>query len=246
MSKIQIAIAVVVAIVLAVSFLKINSQNNILARQDEMISNLWSDKLSNHQFLVNTAYRDVPTIGGFIHDLDKSIGILRGLSFHNELTEGERGHLLSFISDGLIGYAGTKESEICETLQVESLNQIFQGKDFEVVERLERAINPYVLTRCREYQPLDIYEKRDSWDFEEGDTVKLMIRLLSNYSLRSHEVELVAQENLELINPYWGEFTYVASDSSVELGRHRISFNTYDWISRDTVENSMILMSNIK
>ena len=246
MSKIQIPIVGVIAIVLTAFFLKIKSQSDELARQDRMISELWSDKLSDHQYLINTTYRDVPTIEGFIGDLDTSIDIMRKLSYHVELRDEERSHLLNFINERLIGFSGTKESEICERLQVDSLGQIFQGEDFEVVERLERVINPFIMTRCREYQTFDIYEKQERWDFKGGDTVNLMIRLLSNYALRSHEVELVAQDNLELIDPYWGELTYVASDSSVELGRHRISFNTYDWISRDTVKNSVILMSNRK
>ncbi|MFK8057530.1 MAG: hypothetical protein AB8F78_15500 [Saprospiraceae bacterium] len=240
MLKIQVTI---VAVVMSASFLKIKSQGDELARQDRMISKLWSDKISDYQYLINTTYRDLPTIEGFIGDLDKSIDILRKLSYHSELTTVDKSQVLGFITEGLISFLGTEESEICERLQVDSLGQIFQGEDFEVVERLERVINPRIMTRCREYQPFDIYEKRTEWSFEEGDTVKLMIRLLSNYSLRSHVAELVAQKNLNLIDPYWGEFTYVASEESVRLGRHQVFFNTYDWISRDTVENSVVLMS---
>jgi len=220
----------------------IQNKNEELVTQDKMISQLWSDKLSGHQYLLNSTFRDMPQMSGFIDDLDRSIGVLRSLSYHSELTEEERNHILDFLHKGVIDFLGEKEHDVCETLQVDSLYQVFQGKDFEVVERLEKIINPNMITRCREYKPVVIYEKRDTWDFKEGDTIKLMIRLLSNYSLRSHEVELVAQENLELIDPYWGEFTYVVSDSSAELGRHRISFNTYDWISRDTVEEYVILM----
>ena len=245
MSKIQIVIALVIAIALSYSFVTIKKQRERLDELDRKTSVLWFEKLADYQYLSNTTYRDLPqaSMNNFLDSLNGSLDLMMKLSFHEELSAEDKDYISGYLFSTLSTF-NSDETEVLELLEISHREELYVGTDFEILERLERVINPYLMTRCKEFQNFDIYEKQDSWEFGPGDTLRLMVRLLSNYSLQSHETELVPSSSLELVNPYFGEITHVVPADFQKGGWLPITFQTYDWISRDTVEQSVILTSN--
>jgi hypothetical protein len=246
MSKIQVVLSLLIIAALSFSFITIKKQKDELAVQDKRISDLWFEKLTDYQYLINTTFRDYPQnpIKSMFDSLDGSLDIMLKLSYHEDLTIQDKEYLNDFIFSTLVDRS-YREGVILENLEIDSRDELFLGSNFEIVERLERVVNPYIMTKCKEGQSFDLYEKHEEWNFQKGDTVKLMVRLLPNYSLQSHVVELVPSSSLFLLNPYFGEIHYIAEEDAMQGSRHEIKYETYDLISRDTVENSVLLTGGV-
>ena len=243
MSKIQVVFSFLMIAALAFCSVVIKKQKDQLALQDRRISNLWFGKLTGHKYLVNTTYRDYPhaQVENVLDSLDGSLDILLKLSYHEALSSQDTEYLNDFVFSTLTNLLNVEDAHLLQNFKIECKSELFEGNDFEIVERLERVVNPYFMTKCKEYQIFDLYEKHEEWSFLKGDTVKLMVRLLPNYSLHSHVVELVSSKNMRLVNPYFGEIQYVAEEDAIQGSRHEIQYQTYDWISRDMVENTVVL-----
>jgi hypothetical protein len=111
-------------------------------------------------------------------------------------------------------------------------------------DKLEKLFNPNFMTKCIYFQEFDIWEKKENWNLSAGDTTTFMIRLLKNYDLNSHQIELIPSVDLKVIKPYLGELQIVIPKDAKEGEPRKVSFQIYDWVNRDTIVQEMYLNSN--
>ncbi|MBX2930287.1 MAG: hypothetical protein KF852_20820 [Saprospiraceae bacterium] len=219
-------------------------QKERLEEKEAEVLKLWDDKIAEHQFLVNVTYRDSESMKEFFDNLNSSYNKLRQLLNQEELTEIDKKQLIDFIINDFTETAGMKKEEVFRRLKVESEDYMFVGDNLEIVKRLERLFNPNFMTKRIYFQDFDIWEKRENWNLNPGDTTVLMIRLLKNYDLNSHQMELIPSEELKVIEPYLGELTVVTHKGAKESKSREISFKIYDWVRQDTIVQKIYLNPN--
>ncbi len=219
-------------------------QKEELDKKENEVLRLWDDKIAEYQFLVNVTYRDTDRMKDFFDKLDSAYDKLRALLNEKELTEFDKKQLKDFILNDFTKTAGMKEEEVFGRLEVEDINQIFVGDNLEIVEKLEKLFNPNFMTKCVYFQDFDIWEKRENWNLNAGDTTTFMIRLLKNYDLYSHHMELIPSVDLKVIEPYLGELRVVIPEDAKEGESRKLTFQIYDWVNQDTIVQEMYINQN--
>ncbi len=219
-------------------------QKEELEKKENEVLRLWDDKIAEYQFLVNVTYRDTDRMKDFFNKLDSAYDKLRALLNEKELTEFDKKQLKDFILNDFTKTAGMKEEEVFSRLEVEDISQIFVGDNLEIVEKLEKLFNPNFMTKCVYFQDFDIWEKRENWNLNAGDTTTFMIRLLKNYDLYSHQMELIPSVDLKVIEPYLGELRVVIPEDAKEGESRKLTFQIYDWVNQDTIVQEMYINPN--
>lgn len=216
-------------------------QKEELVKKEKVILKLWDDKIAEYQFLVNVTYRDSEAMKDFFDNLDNCYDKLRKLLHGEILSNKDKNEIINFIMTDFTKNAGIKKVDVLSRLKVENSAQIFVGNNLEIVERLERLFNPNFMTKCIYFQDFDIWEKQEKWNLNEGDTTYLMIRLLKNYDLNSHQTELIPSKDLKVLKPYLGELRVIIPKGAKKDEEREISFQLYDWINQDTIIQKMYL-----
>lgn len=217
-------------------------KEEIVRLEGELMAS-WDDKISDYQFLVNDSYRKSGVVKAFADSLDISYNKVRKFLNEGDLTEDDKKFLMEFIFVGM-QKAGLTKEEILQRAGSQSPEELFHGTRLEVIKRLDEILNPYFMTNCFYMQDFDIWEKRDKWNFSPGDTTKLMIRLLKNYNLHSHQLELIPSREMKVIEPYLGELVVIVPEDAPKNKTQQISFKLYDWINQDTIIQEVFLEKN--
>jgi hypothetical protein len=219
-----------------VYLINVNKEQKIeLDNKENEILRLWNEKIAEYQFLVNVEYRDTERMKDFFDKLDSSYDKLRALLYQKELTETDKEQLIDFILNDYMKTAGIKEEDLYSRLDVDDIDEIFVGDNLEIVQKLEKLFNPSFMTKRVYFQDFDIWEKREGWNLNPGDTITLMIRLLKNYNFQHHQIELIPSNNLNVIRPYLGELRVVVPKDSKKGDLQKVTFKTYNWVTRDTL-----------
>lgn len=200
---------------------------------------LWDEKIADYQFLVNVNYRDSEFMKSFFDSLMVSYEKLRVISSKKHLVEADKNYLRSFIFKQMAAKAFITKSEVLQRLQVESAAQMFEGTKLELLQRLESILSPYFMTKCMYSQDYDIWEKTNNRVLHPGDTTVFMIRILKNYDLHSHQLELIPSGGMKIIEPYLGEIKVVIPKNENDL--IKINFQLYNWLKRDTITQNIHL-----
>lgn len=215
-----------------------------LAKKEKEVLKLWDDKISEHQFMVNVTYRDADSLKDFFDKLDSAYDKMRGLLHENELTEIDKKQLTDFIMNDFTQTAGMKKEEVFNRLAVEDIDQVFAGNNLEIVKKLENLFNPSFMTSRFYFHDFDIWEKKEEWDLSAGDTTTFMIRLLRNYDLHSHQMELIPSVDLKVTEPYLGELQVIIPKDAKKGELQKFTFQIYDWINRDTIVQEIHIHPN--
>jgi hypothetical protein len=200
---------------------------------------LWDEKIAEYQYLVNVNYRDSEFMKSFFDSLIISYDKLRVISSPKDLVEADKKYLRSFIFKQMAAKGFINKAEILPKLKVKSAAQMFEGTKLEQLQRLESILSPYFMTKCMYFQDYDIWEKTNNRILQPGDTTVFMIRILKNYDLRSHQLELIPSRRMKIVKPYLGELEVAIPKSENDL--IKINFQMYNWLERDTVTQNIYL-----
>lgn len=200
---------------------------------------LWDEKIADYQFLVNVNYRDSEFMKSFFDSLIVSYDKLRVISSQKDLAEADKNYLRSFIFKQMAAKGFINKAEILPRSKVKSVAQMFEGTKLELLQRLESILNPYFMTKCMYSQDFDIWEQTNNRILYPGDTTIFMIRILKNYDLRSHQLELIPSNGMKIIEPYLGEIKVAIPKNEKDL--IKINFQLYNWLKRDTITQNIHL-----
>jgi hypothetical protein len=200
---------------------------------------LWDEKIADYQFLVNVNYRDSEFMKSFFDSLMVSYDKLRVISSQKDLVEADKNYLRSFIFKQMAAKGFINKAEILPRLKVKSAAQMFEGAKLELLQRLESILSPYFMTKCMYSQDFDIWEQTNNRVFYPGDTTIFMIRILKNYDLHSHQLELIPCSGMKIIEPYLGEIKVAIPKNEKDL--IKINFQLYNWLKRDTITQNIHL-----
>lgn len=221
-------------------------QKTEIQEANQIIKNLWDDKIANYQFLVNVSYRNsaIKPLRSLFDSLDTSYTILRKVIEQQKIAESDKVYLGNMVLEQIPFQSRMKEKEIFEWLDIKQKGELFQGTIPEIIKRLDKGLNPNFMTHRNSTNNFDVWEKQEKWNLKPGETTTLMVRLLKNYDLASNQLEFVPTKNMKVIEPYLGEFTVKIPIDTKEGSPYPISFQLYDWIKKDTITEKIILFSN--
>ena len=221
-----------------------NRQKKELVKKEKEVLELWDSKIAEHQYLLNTKYHNSEWMKGFFDKLDNCYDKLRRLLNQEDLSNEDKNQVIDFIMSDFPKNVGIKKRDVLEKLQVKNIDQVFIGANLEIVKRLENLLNPRFISSHAYIQDFDIWEKRENLNLKAGDTTFLMIRLLRNYDLNSHQMELIESDDLKVIEPYLGELRVIVSKDAKRGDEKEISYELYDWIIQDTIVQNIRLLVN--
>ena len=210
----------------------------IKAAEAEMFR-LWDEKIADYQFKVNVNYRDSEFMKSFFDSLIVSYDKLRVITSQNDLSEADKNYLQAFIFNQMAAKGHISKAEILQRLKVESADQMFESPKLELLQKLETILSPYVMCKSMYIQDYDIWEQTNNRVLHPGDTTIFMIRILKNYDLHSHQLELIPSNGLKIIEPYLGEIKVAIPKNENDL--IKINFKMYNWLERDTITQNINL-----
>lgn len=220
----------------------IERKNEKIKAAETEVFRLWDEKIADYQFLVNVNYRDSEFMKSFFDSLMVSYDKLRVIISQKDLAEADKNYLRSFIFNQMAAKGFISKAEILQRLKVESADQMFEIPGLELLQRLESILSPYFMTKCMYSQDYDIWEKTNNRILKPGDTTVFMIRILKNYDLRSHQLELIPSSSMKIIEPYLGEIKVAIPKNENDL--IKINFQMYNWLKRDTITQNFYLSRN--
>lgn len=220
----------------------IERKNEKIKAAETEVFRLWDEKIADYQFQVNVNYRDSEFMKSFFDSLIISYDKLRVISSQKGLAEADKSYLRSFILNQMAAKGFITKSEILQRLKVKSVAQMFEGTKLELLQRLESILSPYFMTKCMYSQDYDIWEQTNNRILHPGDTTVFMIRILKNYDLRSHQLELIPSRGMKIIEPYLGEIEVAIPKNKNE--QIKINFQMYNWLDRDTITQNIYLSRN--
>lgn len=223
-------------------FWLIEEKDKKIKAAEAEVFRLWDEKIADHQFLVNVNYRDSEFMKSFFDSLIVGYDKLRVISNQKDLTETDKNYLQAFIFNQMAAKGFISKAEILQRLKVESFNQMFASPKLELLQKLESILSPYFMCKSRYNQDFDIWKKPGSGSIGPGDTTVFMIRILKNYDMHSHELELISSSEMKIVKPYLGEIKAVIPQNERE--EIHIKFQMYNWSSRDTITQNIYLSTN--
>ena len=195
---------------------------------------------------VNVRYGNSVGLREIFERLDDIYEKLRNFLKGKELTETDKNEMINYLMNDFAKTSGFRSSKgnvdnklIFETLGVENEHQIFEGERVQIVEKLLKLFNPSIFSGPDYYDEFDFWEKKENWQLNPGDTTVLMIRLLKNFNIRSHQVELIESSELKVIEPYLGELKVVIPVNAEKDKLRIANFKTYNWITQDTISQKI-------
>jgi hypothetical protein len=219
-------------------------QKQALAKQEAELVRLWDDKIAAYQFTVNLNYRTEQRPDTFFNKLDTVYQKLRGLLQRDRLSAAAQQQIHDFLAQDFPENAGITHAEILDKLQVKQLEQAFVGDKLDIVKRIATLLDPIFMVKCKYMLDFDIWEKRNDWHLSPGDTTTIMIRLLKNYDIMSHQLELIPSTNLKVLQPYLGELSVIVPQNAQSGTPMKYSFKACDWTKKDTIEQVLSLPVN--
>lgn len=228
-------------------FINQNQRQKVeIQKANQIIKDLWDDKIANYQFLVNVTYRNntIKPLRSLFDSLDTSYTILRKVIDKQEIAESDKIYLGNMVLRQIPFQSRMKEKEIFKWLDIKQEEELFQGAIPEIIERLDKGLNPNFMTHRNSTNGFDIWEKQEKWNLKAGHTTTIMIRLLKNHDLGCNQLEFIPTKKLKIIEPYLGELTVIIPIGVKEDSPHPISFQLYDWVKKDTITKKMMLFSD--
>lgn len=235
---------IILLIVIGYLVNKNNNQKKELVKQENEINKFWEDKIAEYQFIVNLTYRDINKRNKFFDKLNNCYNLLRELLNKHELTETERKQITDFIFLDYIEFGHIPKEDLLKRLNVENQNQIYDGSKLEIVQRLDKVLNPYFMSGHDYIDDFDIWEKQDNFTYNNGDTLTFMVRLLRNHNLNSHQIEFIPSEELTVLKSNLGELRIIVPEKLKKGNPLEVKFMVYDWIRRDTILKKIYMNQN--
>ena len=220
----------------------IERKNEKIKAVEREMFRLWDEKIADYQFKVNIYYRGSEFMESFFDSLIVSYDKLRVITSQKDLSEADKNYLQAFILNQMAAKGFISKAEILQRLKVESVAQMFEGTKLELLQKLESILSPYFMCKSMYTQDFDIWEQTNNRVLRPGDTTIFMIRILKNYDLHSHQLELIPSNGLKIIEPYLGEIKVAIPKNENDL--IKINFQMYNWLKRDTITQNFYLSRN--